>query len=162
MSKIVNVAGPALIQVDTGAANALEDLGYTANGAEIEFRGFFGDVPGDENGGESGPPIDVQYFGEIAVVRLELTKYDAAILDKLVCRLYGGTAGTPGTAGTLMFNDSKTYRLLIKPTTLPFNFPRAIYRGSRVVNRGTKFSREVCEFECHKNASGVLYNTTTS
>ena len=162
MAMTVNVAGPAIIQVDTGVANALEDLGYTANGAEVEVRGFYGDVPGDENGGDSGPPIDVQYFGDIAVVRLEFTRYDPTVLDKVVCRLYGGTAGTPGTPGTLMFAGSKTYRLLIKTTSLPMNFPRAIYRGSRVVNKGTKFSREISEFECHKNGSGVLWNTTTS
>ncbi len=33
----------------------------------------------DENGGDAGPPIEIQQLGEKATVRLELNKFDAAV-----------------------------------------------------------------------------------
>jgi len=162
MSRIVNVSGATLIYVDTGSANALEGLGYSVNGVEVELRGYFGDVPGDEHGGDQGPPIDVQYFGEIAIVRFEMSKYDSAIAAKCEPRLLGGTAGQPGASGTLMFGDEKVYRLLLYNTGGPLNFPRAFPRGSIEVNKGTVFSRYRMEWECHKDASGVLFNASTT
>lgn len=163
MAETIVVAGLTAVKVDTGSANALELLGYSRDGVDAEYEGYFSDVPGDQNGGESGPPIDVQFMGEIAIVRLELTKWDTAVAAKIRPRTYGGTAGTPTTPGSLMFQGSLSYRLLLhSATTIPQNFPRAFPRHRFVINRGTRFSRLVCEFECHKNASGVLYNETTS
>ena len=59
----IQVAGLAPIKVDG------ELLGYTRNGADTTKEAYWLDVPGDENGGDDGPPIDVQYLGEIARVR---------------------------------------------------------------------------------------------
>ena len=103
----------------------------------------------------------MQYFGQIDIVRLDLSKYDTAVLAKLDCRLLGGTSGSVGTPGTLIFGGSKYYRLLISPTTGPRNYLGATPRQAIVHNRGTKFSRLRIEFECHA-ISGVLWNTTTS
>lgn len=161
MAEVVNVYGPALIRVGTGAAGALETLGYSVNGVEFEENAFTSNVPGDQNGGDEGPPIDVQYFGQIDIVRLDLSKYDTAILAKLDCRLLGGTSGSVGAPGTLIFGGSKYYRLLISPTTGPRNYLGATPRTAIVHNRGTKFSRLRIEFECHA-VSGVLWNTTTN
>jgi hypothetical protein len=160
MALAVIVPGPALVRIDAGAG--LEDLGYSDNGIVIDEEGFFLDVPGDQHGGDDGPPIDVQYLGEIARIRMELTKWDSTVAAKVEARLAGGTAGTPGTPGTLMFQDSKTIRLLIASTLLPRNYPRVFVRGAINCNRGTKYSRFVCEFEAHKNGSGVLRNAVTS
>lgn len=162
MAIAVNVAGPALVKVGTGAEGALESLGYTGRGADVQSQGFFVDVPGDQNGGEQGPPIDVQYLGEICRVRLELTKYDEAIALKIRSRLLAGTEGTPGTAGTLMFGETKTVRVLLNTTNNPMNFPRAFIRNAWEMNKGTIYSRLVLEFEAHKDAVGVLYNSTTT
>lgn len=160
MAVAIHVAGLATIKVDTGDANALETLGYTRDGTEITEEARFIDVPGDENGGDEGPPVDVQYLGETARIRLELTKYDSAVAAKVFPRLYGGTDGQPGTAGTLMFGDSKTYRLLIHTIAEPYNYPRAFPRGAVELNKGTRFSTLVLEFEAHKDGNGVLRNAT--
>lgn len=162
MTAAVQVTGPALVRVGTGTDNALESLGHTGQGADVQSQGFFLDVPGDENGGDAGPPIEVQYMGEIARVRLEMTKWDSAVAAKVQSRLADGTAGTPGTAGTLMFGDGKTIRVLLSTTNGPMNFPRCFLRNPWEINRGTKYSRLVLEFEAHKDGSGVLFNAVTT
>ncbi len=164
-AKIVNVAGVALIQLgpEGGDGDTLVDLGYTRNGAEMSFTGFFLDVPGDENGGDDGPPVDVQFMGETATIRLELTKYYGTLANELAARLKGGTGGEIGTPGTLMFGDSKSWRLLINTGVADsFNFLRAFPRNVIELNKGTRFSTLVAEFEAHKNAVGVLWNTSTA
>lgn len=159
MAIAVNVDGPALIKIDAGAG--LEDLGYSINGVEIAPEVFMSDVPGDQNGGDEGPPIDIQYFGEIARVTFELSKWDTVVADKLLARLKGGTTGGIGTAGTLLAAGSATFRLLILPTSRPYNFVQAIPRAAIEINKGTKFSRFRTEMECHA-AAGVLWNVTTT
>lgn len=162
MAETINVAGLAAIKVDTGSVNALELLGYTRNGAEASFQAFMHDVHTDLDGGDDGPPSDMQELGQIATIRLELTKYDAAVLAKVECRQYGGTAGTVATPGALMFGGSKSYRLLIHSPTAPLNFPRVVFREPIEINKGTKFSTLILIGTAYKNASAVLYNTTTS
>lgn len=153
---------PGLATVKINAYNSLETLGYSVNGVNARMEAFFVNVPGDENGGHEGPPIDVQIMGQIAIVRLELSKYDSAVADKITARVSQGTAGTPSTAGGLMFAGALAMRLLIHSVSFPLNFPRAFPRGGIELNRGTRYATYVCEFECHKDGNGVLYNATTS
>lgn len=161
----VQVAGLAAIKIDG------ELLGYTRNGADSTNEAFWLDVPGDQNGGDDGPPIDIQYLGEIVRVRLELTKWNETVADKIRARVKGATAGAPAEVGTLMGRDSKSVRLTIDAPNLPRNYPRAIPRMPIEMNRGTKFSTLVCEFECHRDGyyeeggesgTGVLYDKTVS
>lgn len=161
MAVAVLTTGPALIRTGTGISGALQDLGYSINGVEIIETVFMSDVPGDQNGGDEGPPIDIQYFGQIDRVRMELSSYDQAVADKIRPRLLGGTAGLIGTAGTLIAAGTLYYRLLISPTTLPRNYLSAIPREPIEVNRGTKFSRLILEWECYQVA-GVLWNLITA
>lgn len=158
MAATPQVFGPAVIKV--GAA--LDTLGYTRQSAEIRSQAFFVDVPGDENGGDQGPPIDVQYLGEICRIRLELTKWDEAVADDVRSRLLGGTEGQPGTPGTFMFQGAKTIRVLVHSTTGPMNFPRCFLRNEWEINKGAHYSTLVLEFEAHKDGSGVLYDDTTT
>ena len=160
MTLTVHVAGPVLTRV--GFPTALQDLGYTRGGVDVRLEGHFLDVPGDENGGEEGPPIDVQILGETARVRAELTKYDKSVSDNVAARVSGGTAGTPATPGTLMFAGAKYMRVCLVGTSEPMNFPRCICREPIELNKGTKYSTLVFEFTAYKDATGVLYNTTTS
>lgn len=158
------IDGKAQVLVDTGTSNALEELGYTINGVEIEEQPFQTNIPTDENGGDEGPPSGIQYLGEIHIVRTELSKFDTAVLDKLDPKVYGGTTGQTSTPGQEYFGNSLNWRLLIKPTPTspvrPRNYLGAIIkRISR--NKGTKFTRAYIEWECHA-ISGVLFNTTTS
>lgn len=161
MTIAVVTTGPALVRTGTGVAGALEDLGFSINGVQIIETVFESDVPGDQNGGEEGPPIDIQYFGQIDRIRMELSKYDEAVADKIRARLLGGTAGVIGTAGTLIAGSSVFYRLLIEPTTTPRNYVAAIPREPIEVNRGTKYSRLILEWECH-GFSGTLWNLVTT
>jgi hypothetical protein len=151
MAPGIQVYGPAKISIDAA------ELGYTRNGADVRSRGYFVDVPGDENGGEQGPPIDIQFMGEVANVRLELTKYDATVADTVLARLKGGAAGVPGAAGTLMFGGNKEFSLVITGATQTMTFARAILRGDWELNKGTRYSMLVLEFECHKDANGKIY-----
>jgi|DEB0MinimDraft_6_1074348.scaffolds.fasta_scaffold26249_3 hypothetical protein len=157
--------GPCLIKVDTGTSNALEDLGYTADGVRLEERKFHGNVPTDLNGGPEGPPGDVQYFGELHIVQFTLTKFDDAILSKVAPGVYGGTYGTLPNSGTFM--SSNAFRLLLYPddyasgSNNPRNYPIAFPRGSISFNKGTKFRGVQMSWECHQNSStGVIFNTT--
>lgn len=162
MAATVNVAGAVLIKTGTGSADALESLGYTINGARITENAFMSDVPGDEKGGNEGPPIDIQYFGQTDIIRLEMSKYDAAVYAKLVPILKGGTAGSAGTAGTLLFSGTTYFRLLLTGANFTRNYLRAVLRNPKDINCGTKFSTLMLEFECHADGSGVLWNTTTT
>ena len=162
MANIITVAGLATIKVDTGAANALETLGFTKDGAHIRVIPYMYDVPTDENGGDAGPPTDIQAMGAIAQITLHFTKYDESIMDKVVCIQYGGTAGTIATPGSLMFGDTKSYRLLIHSVSFPRNFLRVVFREPFEVNKGTKYSEHILIGTAYKNASNILWNTTTS
>lgn len=166
MANQVNVAGLAAIKLDTGASNALELLGYTEDGAQITFKGFFHDVPTDENGGPEGPPTDIQYFGETAEIRLLLPKFDPLIVDKMFARAHYVGAATPGvvqTPGSLMIAGAYSFRLLIHSTTAPMNFPISVFREPHELNKGTKYSKLLVVGTAYKNqTTGVLWNTVTS
>lgn len=164
MAEAFHVAGPAIVKITAlgGTSPTLETLGYTANGADVTLESHFENVPCDENGGEQGPPAELVYLGERATVRLELTKWDEGVADLIRPRLSNGTAGTVGTPGTLVFANTYEYRLLIASTNQPYNFTRAVPRSAISINKGTRHSRLLLEFECYKDASGYLWNTTTS
>ena len=176
MAAVIQVPGPCLVKVSTGGSVSvptLETLGYTVNGADITHEVMMDDILGDQNGGDSGPPIDIQYYGQIARVRLEMSKWDSAVLHKLLPRVHpdGGAGGlvtvNTATVGTLIAGSSSGFRLLLLPTAVavngpmvgPMNFLIAIPRGPMEVNKGSKWARLVLDFECHA-ASGVLANVT--
>jgi len=166
MAKLVHVAGVALIKISSGGG-AYQDLGYTRNGADITYEGFFLDVPGDQYGGDEGPPIEVQFLGEIARVRLELTKFDMTVADLVHARAAGNGAGDANIAGpgTLLLANAVATRsmdLLIHTALFPVHFPVAIARQPIEINKATKFSTFVCEFECHREqTTGVLWDRLT-
>lgn len=153
--------GPVLVRIDANQGTGLESLGYTEDGAEWEFTPKKLPVFGDEFGGRDGDPIDVQHLGGLYIVRLTLTKYEQSVLEKIEPIVPGTTLGTAPTPGTLHFTESnKTYRLLLSPTSRPRNFVRALCTHNSAA-KGVKHSKPVLEFECHRNASGVYWNTTT-
>lgn len=160
MAEQVNVAGKCLIKVGTGSEGALETLGYSINGVIISEDTFTGDVPGDENGGDQGPPIDIQYFGEIHRISMDLSKYDPVIAAKIQAKYRGGAAGTTGTPGSLFFAASTTYRLLLVATNFVRNYLVTLpCRQPQEFNAGTKFSVQRFLFEAHKSGT-TLWNTT--
>ena len=166
MAVIVNVTGLATIKVAPAAGAPLSTLGYTQNGAQITFEGYELRVPGDENGGDDGPPIDIQVLGQSARIRLELTKFDTTVSDTILTRTPGGTLGQPDTVavpiGTLIFASSQYFRLVIDTATRPFNFPCVSFvKTPQELNAGTKYQRHIVEVEAFKHPStGILWNRT--
>ena len=168
MAKTIHVNGEALARTGTGTSNALEDLGVTVDGAEIELRDFTEPVFTDTFGPDV--PFDEQQFLEDALIRLQLVFYDDAVLGKVRSRA-SGTDGTIGNAGTLWGGGSKYFRLLIASPTdsLPFNFPTARVRNSASHKIGTRRTLWNIEFyavpysgAAGATTGGVLYNRTTS
>lgn len=162
MAEAIQVAGVAGIHIDANQGSGLEFLGYSVNGVTISWDWYTMNVPGDQNGGDDGPPIDIQQFGEIARVRCEMSKFDLSVWNKVLARVPTKTVGLAGTVGQLLLGTaSSTFRLLINPTlSQVHNFPVAIPRIPIDNNVGSKYSRPVVEFECHM-VSGTLKNETT-
>lgn len=178
MATQVVVDGPAKISIAPATTGTLAVLGYTRNGVDITFRSYTEGVPSDLHGGELGPPIDVQFFGETADINLMMTKWDITVMGQIQACLAGETAGThrSGAPGKLYFGDTLDFRLLINPqgtvlgtptSTRPYNFPHVIFQHERQLNKGTRFSQyQVVATAYVGNAdeptSVALYNATTS
>lgn len=155
------VAGPVEIWVGTGAAAAMEFLGYTINGAAISQTDFTTPVPGDENGGDQGPPVDYQHFGVQYRIQLELGKFQSDVLDKVEARLNpGGTAGS-FVPGILMKCAGKQYRVCLKAPNFVRNFTKCNVLGD--INRspiGAQFMRASVTFiSNYDSAISGHYNT---
>lgn len=160
MAISVVVPGPALVRTGTGTSSALEDLGYSINGVEIDEEPLVIPVPGDQNGGDQGIPIDEQYLGEVHFIRMELTKLDAAVVAKIGAKVLGGTTGEIATIGSLYAAGSLMYRVLLSGTTVTRNYLAC--RPTRIsAPYGSKYLRQTIEFIA-RPVSGVLYNSTTS
>lgn len=162
MAVAVQVAGLVTIQVDTGSSHALETLGYSINGVEIEENIFTLPVHGDEHGGDAGPPIDIQYLGQVDTVRMELSKWDEAVLDKIRSRLWnsGFTAPLAGQVlsadiGALFFGGSKFFRLALDAANAGFDrdYIKVVFQEPISVNRGVKHSIVRLTATCYREPS---------
>jgi hypothetical protein len=96
-----------------------------------------------------------------------LTKWDVTVADRIAARVPGKTAGAVpltgvGSPGTKLFAEDKTIRVLIHSATAPMNFTRCVCRDPIEINKGTRFSTLVLEFEAHKDANRVLFNAETT
>ena len=160
MASQVNVFGPCQVWFNE------EFLGYSRNGVDHTDEAYFLDVPGDERGGDEGPPIDVQFLGKIIRLRVECTKYDGLIADNVTARVKSAAPfiiDSTNPSGTLMFSSEHYSELKLIPLNTGVNtdwsaikFHLVIPRQPIEVNRGTKFATFVCEFECHADSSGSL------
>lgn len=157
MAKQIQVGGAALVQV-AASAGVLADLGYTINGVEITENIYKGEVPGDENGGEEGPPIDIQYFGEVHTIRMQFSKYDATVMTTIKAGIAAATEGTPATSGTLYFQATKDWKLKISSTNFTRTYGRVIFSEPKEFNVGTKFTRMMIVATCYKDANNVLWS----
>lgn len=162
MAAAIQVAGLVTIQVDTGSAHALETLGYSINGVEIEENIFTLPVHGDEHGGDAGPPIDIQYLGQVDTVRMELSKWDDAVLDRIRARLWNSGFTTPAAGqvlsaniGALFFGGGFYYRLALDAANSGFDrdYIRVIFQEPIIVNRGVKHSIARLTATCYREPS---------
>jgi hypothetical protein len=167
MAMQINLTGVVTVkyQLTAGIGN-LKEIGQAEDQPTFDVRAFFHNVPGDANGGPQGPPIDVQFLGEIAIVRLAMSKWDPTNFDEIKKRNAVATAGIIlGTeVGTLML-DAKPIRILLSSTTRPINFPNCLMREAYSINMGTKYSTAIMQFEAHRVPGsnglaneGILYD----
>lgn len=162
-----HAAGVTLVRIDALQGSGLESVGYTVNGAEITEDVRHADVPGDQNGGDEGHPIDIQILSQMHRVRLELSTYDRAVTDKIRAWCNNAVPGVTPTPGSFLMYGALYFRLLLLSTNTDFvrNYLRAIPRQPIETNHGTKWRRITLEFECYPTAAGgagTIYNATTS
>lgn len=162
----LQVSGTVLVKVGpTGTAdNALEVLGYTANGARIQEEDFYEEVHSDEQGGDAGPPIDLIYMGKRVRVTLELVRWDAAVADKLAARIATPSTPPPGLRlepGIVMVAGQKTWRLVLKSNVGSWDLPACAVRGQFEMNKGSRASRLLIAFEAYPDSTGYIYKPYT-
>lgn len=155
------VAGPCQVWVDTGSARALEFLGWSVNGVTIEQTTFQGEIHSDENGGDQGPPSDYQLFGHQHRISMELSKFQAAVLNKLDGRYNPNVTGAD--VGMLLSCSQATFRLLLKAPNFVRNYPTTIIPDPIELGPvGSNASRARITFIARAALDGTLWNETTT
>ncbi len=159
------VATPLEIWVGTGTAAALEFLGRTVNGVQIEEIPFFSPIASDEYGGDAGPPADYQLMGTQHRISMEMTKFDPTVLAKLDS--FYSEVGSPSVGvGVLMACNSLTTRLLMcsqNLTTFVRNYPAALILDPIDWSPiGAQASRLRLTFTVNAKTGVVPWNTTTT
>lgn len=87
MAATVFIPGLIAVSVKAPAAQDFSLLGYCRDGVTIRENVRMRPIHGDEGGGPDGIPVDFSYLGEYHDVRLELYKYDGAVLTLISNRL---------------------------------------------------------------------------
>lgn len=159
------VATPLEIWVGTGAANALEFLGRTANGVQIEEIPFINPIASDDYGGDAGPPADYQLMGLQHRISLELVKFDTAVLAKLE-KFYNPSSSPTIVVGSLLGCGSVTTRLLLNSqdkTAFVRNYPLALVLDPVEYGPlGSQNARARITFTVNAKAGVVPYNAITT
>jgi hypothetical protein len=106
------VSGPALVKVFFRDGAGLRTLGYSADGIQVTENQHYGDIHSDRYGGQQGPPLDRQWFGNSAVIPLALSEFDPAVA-RLMRNLQFGTPPGITYSGCPLGADGKTFQLII-------------------------------------------------
>lgn len=152
----VNVAGPVAIFTGTGTSRALEHLGWSIDGFEIEQQTFVEGVPGDENGGTSGPPIDYQKFGNQHRIILNLNKFDVNVMAKVELAA-NPAANVEAVVGMLLNCTGQHYRLLLQSANFIRNYPYCHVIEPVRGNYGSRFTAKQVVLVAQQ-IGGLLYN----
>lgn len=106
------VSGPAYTWAGTGTANAWEFVGYSRSGLTVQITPEFEDIEVDYAGRTPG---DVAFLGQTARVSGSFTRYDEAIMTKMVSYIAGSTPGQGGSnsLGSLLNTEGNAYPLLV-------------------------------------------------
>jgi hypothetical protein len=157
-TQAINLAGPVLVQ--TNATGSLAEYGMTAGGVTITSEDYTKNVPCDDHGGEDGIPADIQDLGSIHRIRLEMTKYNAAMALLLEGKVKGYSGGAARPVGTLVMTGGKYFTLKLLGTTETRTYTCATPLGQpHDVNKGSIYSRHVVEFRCFPDpTTGKLYS----
>ena len=122
VSGVVNVQIAIPFSGMTGGhaqANGMIPLGIATDSIQITERGYYHDIPGDLNGGQQGPPIDIQKLGEVHTINLRMSSWDKESLHMLE-QWFHTTRGTvqQDEVGQLMFGSNVFCRLLLETQNL--------------------------------------------
>jgi len=111
-----HVNGPATIDLLWSGDSAYVNLGITVDGPDVSNRGHFEDVLADDGG--PAVPVDVQYFGEDAQIRLDIIRWDETQMRRLESRIAGKTVGQVRAVdiGTLMYRGLHNFKMRINAT----------------------------------------------
>lgn len=157
------VPGICAIKLNTGTSGAWEDLGRCQDGVSIREMLYSEEVHGDDRGGPQGPPVDINYLGEAHNVRLQLYRYDPAVLSKVAGRVKT-TAKSEGAVmppGHLLVDTADAFQLVIDGSGFTRKYERAIPTGAIEIGRvGPHHAVWALEFLCLANDSDVLYTLT--
>jgi hypothetical protein len=181
MATDFHVNGCAEIKVGTGSASALELLGHTVDGVEIDPIVLHRPIYTDSGGGPDGVPATKARVGEIHIIRASVIVYDKAVMVKVrqgVEGLEASKAEGIMTKSGLILDASAIgaagnggfYRLLIlsPDDSEPRNYLYATLRRKprRVSTKETVYQLEWEAIPFIGTAATmndvVLFNTTTS
>lgn len=127
---VYRVFGAAIVQVGTGANNALETLGYTVDGVTIRERYAMKPIMTDVMGPEI--PGEMQKFGIEAFVEAPLISWNPTVWEKVQKRSANNTtAGQMAASGTLVHTNGFTFKVgLVSADSLedPFYFPTCVIK----------------------------------
>ncbi len=143
------VNGPSFIYVGTGSAGALELLGYTEAGADMDVTENKSEIMTDLFGPMT--PQDFQDMGAMVRVVTPMIAVDDAVMAKIMMRgdhTGGGviaTAGLINTPGTVIGVGGYAFRVVIASTfDSPWSFTKCITRtyGTRQATKANPFRFE--------------------
>ena len=165
MALAVQKTGLVTVYTKVGLQSSFTSTGYAMDMVRIREQPFHHDVPGDENGGPQGPPIDVQYLGSIVQIQIEMSKSDPTQVG-LLRKFAQYTQGTisQNEVGTLQFANKSIAVLLYAPNApLPLHFPCCIVREPIEYGLGTKFAAVQLSITAYRHpTTGVLYDQVTT
>lgn len=149
--------GAALIYTGTGGGGALELLGFTENGADVEITKHYADILTDIFGPLT--PQEIQDFGEVAQVTVPLIAVDRTVLNKAMNRGDRTLNGMLNTPGRLIGAQGQSMRLgIAAPVDVPYSFNNAIVRPSARFRMATRANPFTISFFCWPYAA---YTVTT-
>lgn len=180
MPTAFHVNGVAELKVNTGSAGALETLGHSVDGVDVEPRVMHRPIHDDAGGGSDGVPATYQNIGEMHIITADVVVYDEAVLLKIRRQsMLLATEGTMIGAGKIMDpmvqggsggTVGGLFRLLVlsPDEALPHNWPtvRLLGKGKRLSTK-TLIYRLAFEAIPYKGAANtlagtILYNRTAS
>lgn len=139
--------GPTLVSWPS----ASYDLGYADDRVQIEERPFWEDIRNDAFGGAAGAPSDVHFLGAIAIVSVNLNRFQDSVMQNLadLDGLTGNTYGTYSEVGSFMRQDGMYGSLVLSNRTETLTYEVSFLRQGRRFNVGTRHTVFSLVFECH-------------
>jgi len=112
------VTGPVLVKVNLRDGAGFVNLGYTAEGVQVEEQFYTNPIHSDQYGGTAGPEVDRQFMGKSAKINLSLVEYSLAVVKKMRegQASTNWSTGNPGTivnVGGLVTCSNTAFQLLL-------------------------------------------------